>query len=229
MNKIRNNEPFEGEDRNNGEINFANVELPFNSIQPQQQQPHQQMVYAPHLQPGQTIYMVQDESMIPLIQQQQQQPQQIVQVPPTSASPFKGKAKGRKGKAAAAAALQQPSGSHIPQQQVVQMPNYLQQQQIAQTIRSPTSQSMPQQVTVLTVPRNQNGAGNTSYSIPAGYSTAKFDNNTTVIFSSINDLIRAQQTPSVNNQVLTFLRTLVFHSIFSSKIKLPKLSLISQV
>jgi hypothetical protein len=204
MNKIRNNEPFEGEDRNNGEINFANVELPFNSIQPQQQQPHQQMVYAPHLQPGQTIYMVQDDSMIPLIQQQQQQqqqpPQQIVQIPPTSASPFKGKAKGRKGKAAAAAASQQPSGSHIPQQQVVQMPNYLQQQQIAQTIRSPTSQSMPQQVTVLTVPRNQNGAGNTSYSIPAGYSTAKFDNNTTVIFSSINDLIRAQQTPSVNNQ-----------------------------
>uniref|UniRef100_A0A914YRS6 Uncharacterized protein n=1 Tax=Panagrolaimus superbus TaxID=310955 RepID=A0A914YRS6_9BILA len=194
MNKIRNNEPFEGEDRNNGEVSFANVELPFNSVQ---QQPHQQMVFAPHLQPGQTIYMVQDESMIPLIQQQQQQ--QIAQLPPPALSPFKGKAKGRKNKAAAAAAASQPSGSQIPQQQVVQMPNYLQQQQIAQTIRSPTSQSMPQQVTVLTVPRNQNGAGNTSYSIPAGYSTAKFDNNT-IIFSNINDLIRAQQSPTINNQ-----------------------------
>jgi hypothetical protein len=206
MNKIRNNEPFEGEDRNNGEINFSNVELPFNSTihqQPHQQQ--QQMLFAPHLQPGQTIYMVQDESMIPMIQQQQQQQQQphIVAPPPPAVSPLKGKAKGKKGKAAAAAAAaaSQPSGSQIPQQQVVQMPSYLPQQQIAQQIRSPTSQSMqPQQVTVLTVPRNQNAGGNTSYSIPAGYSTAKFDNNTTVIFSNINDLIRAQQGPAVGNQ-----------------------------
>jgi hypothetical protein len=195
MNKIRNNEPFEGEDRNNGEVNFANIELPFH-----QQQPQQQVLFSPHLQPGQTIYMVQDESMIPMIQQQQQQQQaQMIQQqqPPPPTSPFKGKTKGRKTKAAAAS---QPSSSQIPQQQVVQMPNYLPQQQIAQQIRSPTSQSMPQQVTVLTVPRNQNAGGNTSYSIPAGYSTAKFDNNTTIIYSSINDLIRAQQNPAVGNQ-----------------------------
>lgn len=145
-----------------------NIDLP--TSPPTQPQP--QVLYTPQITPGQTFVMLQDDQMIPIV------PQTVSQI-----QPAKSKSK-KKGKANQ---LPQPS-------QIVQFPNYPPQQ--SSTIRTATSTSMPQHITVFTLPRAQttstapsNYPGAPSYTTSAG-------NNPPMIFSNLNDIVRSPGIPT---------------------------------
>ncbi|KAE9550744.1 hypothetical protein FO519_006045 [Halicephalobus sp. NKZ332] len=95
VNKIRNNEPFDGD---------LNVNLP-------QASPHQQpqVVYASHI-PGQTYVMIHDDQMIPVV------PQTIAQPPAPATKPSRSRKKGKAAQQAQPPQVVQYS-NYIPQPQ----------------------------------------------------------------------------------------------------------------